>query len=339
MFTFAPQKSVITNSSIKMNTGYAQSDVYQTNEHTLVRNSREGMLKLDDEVIFIKNLHEIPVMANQAVRIGYNAVVHCLRGRIEMEIGGALSTEGALAQRQKIKAQAGELLLLPANKLMQPMMVSTDVEVAILLVSDKVLREVLGPQINLWNRAMFLDEIYVIDGGLWSKGADSYARTFFQDINGDKKFKLFRELVLSFLRTLFLMICEMLMRQNVSAESSAPHPTASTSGEKSIFDRFMLLLSQEQKKRQRVSYYASKLNITPKYLSTVCREVSGKSPIRWITESVMEDIYQLLHNTDMSIKEISNKLGFPNSSFFGQYFKEEAGITPLEYRNKSRQLG
>jgi AraC-like DNA-binding protein len=85
-----------------------------------------------------------------------------------------------------------------------------------------------------------------------------------------------------------------------------------------------------------VSYYASHLNITPKYLSTVCKQVSGKSPTRWITESVIDDIYQQLRSTDLSVKEISHKMGFPNSSFFGQYFKEESGMTPLEYRNKSR---
>ena len=51
----------------------------------------------------------------------------------------------------------------------------------------------------------------------------------------------------------------------------------------------------------------------------------------------MEDIYQQLRNTNLSVKEISNGMGFPNSSFFGQYFREEAGMTPLEYRNKIKE--
>jgi AraC-like DNA-binding protein len=48
----------------------------------------------------------------------------------------------------------------------------------------------------------------------------------------------------------------------------------------------------------------------------------------------MEDSYALLRNTDLTVKEISNRMGFPNSSFFCQYFREQAGITPIEYRNK-----
>jgi len=313
-----------------------QDDVYYADRYSLLDNRHQGMINIGDEVFFVNNICEIPVMANRAVRISYNAVIHCIRGYIELEMGGALSGDDDNPGR-KVVAKGGQVMLLPANKLLQPMTSQGDVEVVVLLVSDKVLREVLGPQINLWNRAMFLDECYVIDGGLWINGADNYARTFFQNDDGEMHFKLFREMVLSFLRTMFLMICEQLMKNNVTV-GDVPPQKASTVGEKNIFDRFMLLLSNESNKRRQVSYYASLLNITPKYLSTVCKQVSGKSPMRWITESVMDDIYQMLRNTTMSVKEISNRMQFPNSSFFGQYFKDKAGMTPLEFRNKCRQI-
>ena len=87
-----------------------------------------------------------------------------------------------------------------------------------------------------------------------------------------------------------------------------------------------------------MQYYAQAMNITPKYLSTVCKKVSAKNPMRWITESVMEDCYMLLKDTDLSVKEISNRLGFPNSSFFGQYFREQTGVTPVEYRVKQKNM-
>lgn len=295
-----------------------------------------NMLNMENEVIFMGDLHELPSISEKTIRLGYNAVIHCRRGRIELELGGELpSSDRALVQGKKVVATAGQLVLLPANKLLSPMMVSTDVQASGLLVSDKVLREVLGPHIGLWNRAMFLEEVYVVDGGLWINGADGYARTLFQEVGGPEQFRLFRDLVLSFLRTMFLMICELLTRRNESL-NGVPPENASTSGERIFFDRFLSMLSQESVKRQQVSYYASRLNITPKYLSTICKRVSGKSPTRWITESVMDDCYQLLRNTDLTVKEISNKLGFPNSSFFGQYFREESGMTPLDYRNKAK---
>lgn len=305
---------------------------------------------MEDEVIFLGDLHEFSSVAERTMRLEYNAVVHCRRGRIELELGEGMKTESAapaavsavpaarsasVVQGRKVVVNAGQVLVLPANKLLSPMLVSNDLQASGLLVSDKVLREVLGPHISQWNRAMFLEQVYVIDGGLWINGADSYARTLLEEAGGPEQFRLFRDLVLSFLRTMFLMICEMLTRHDDSL-GGIPPQDASTSGERSIFDRFLSLLAQESVKRRQVSYYASRLNITAKYLSTVSKRVSGKSPTRWITESVMDDSYQMLRNSDLSVKEISNKLGFPNSSFFGQYFKEESGMTPLDYRNKAK---
>ena len=294
-----------------------QHDIWKLNEE-------DGQINLNDEVLFIENLHEIPTATDQAQRLDYNTVVHCRGGRVELEVSG----DGS----KKVTAHSGQLLLFPAKKLLQPMMVSTDAKISVLLVSDKVLRRVLGPQIDIWNRAMFLSEIYVIDGGVWVNSVHSCAETIFRGVGVETPIRMVQDIALSFLRTMFLMVCEMLTRQIETGTEQAE--TSSTHGERHIFDQFLTLISKETQKRQPVSHYASLLNITPKYLSTVCKNVSGKSPSRWITESVMEDIYEQLRNTNLSVKEISNRMGFPNSSFFGQYFREEAGMTPLEYRTK-----
>ena len=113
----------------------------------------------------------------------------------------------------------------------------------------------------------------------------------------------------------------------------------STMRDKDIFGKFLTLIASEQYKRRQVSYYADKLCLTPKYLSIVCQRVSGKSPMQWITENVMEDCYAMLRDTNKTVKEISDGLGFPNSSFFGQFFRRQAGMTPLEYRAKYHKNG
>jgi AraC-like DNA-binding protein len=133
---------------------------------------------------------------------------------------------------------------------------------------------------------------------------------------------------------LLLFVCEDLLRKEAMSEKD----DASSTHEKEIFNNFLQLISHEQQKRQQVSVYAGKLNITPKYLSAVCKKVSGKTPMRWITESVMEDCYNQLLKTDLSVKEIAHLLGFPNSSFFGQYFRDQAGVTPMEYRTQHKKI-
>ena len=85
------------------------------------------------------------------------------------------------------------------------------------------------------------------------------------------------------------------------------------------------------------SHATLNVGIKPKYLSTISKKVSGKSPLEWISEYVMEDIRYYLANTDLTINEISDTLGFPNASFFGKYFKQQLGCTPLEYRNRIKR--
>ncbi|WP_449029135.1 helix-turn-helix domain-containing protein [Prevotella jejuni] len=48
-------------------------------------------------------------------------------------------------------------------------------------------------------------------------------------------------------------------------------------------------------------------------------------------------ISNYLRTTDMSVKEISNLLGFPNTSFFGKYVHDRLGCSPFEYRRQQKE--
>ena len=279
-----------------------------------------GLLQTtEDDVLFLDNIREIANLSK--MRKEYNTIIHCQGGRILVEIGG----------NQQVKIRPGQMLLIPAGKLVQPLMISTDVNASVLLISDKTLKSALGNQLSIWNKAMYMKEIYVVEEAGWVEAMESYARTIFK--TGSLPV-LFREILSSFLRMMLLMICEELMQHDDMTSLN----DASTTHDKEVFNEFLQLLSQQNQKRQRVSYYADKMNISPKYLSSICKKVSGKNPMRWITENAMQDCYSLLKDTDLSVKEISNRLGFPNPSFFGQYFREQAGVTPMEYRIEHKRI-
>lgn len=101
-----------------------------------------------------------------------------------------------------------------------------------------------------------------------------------------------------------------------------------------LFDEFMSLLQQHNKHERNVSFYAHLLNITPKYLSSVVKEVSGKTAARWIDESVILEAKALLKYSGMSIQEIAYHLNFSTQSFFGKYFKQHTGTSPSRYKRK-----
>lgn len=117
---------------------------------------------------------------------------------------------------------------------------------------------------------------------------------------------------------------EMFSKHNTSWESRNTR-----SGE--IFEKFIGLVKKYCAEQRRVGFYADQLCLTPKYLSTVVKEVSGKSATEWINEFVIVEAEMLLKSTNLTIQEISHKMNFPTQSFFGKYFKRVTGMAPSKY--------
>ena len=101
-----------------------------------------------------------------------------------------------------------------------------------------------------------------------------------------------------------------------------------------FFERFMELLTQYHKQERSMGFYAERLHITPKYLSSVIKEVSGKSAAEWIDQYVILEAKALLRYSGLSIQEIAYELNFSTQSFFGKYFKHHTGISPSAYKHK-----
>lgn len=99
-----------------------------------------------------------------------------------------------------------------------------------------------------------------------------------------------------------------------------------------IFYNFMSEVEKNYKTERNVIFYADKLCISPKYLSSVIHEVSGKYATEWIDGFVVLEAKSLLKTKNCTIKEICNMLNFANQSFFAKYFKQHTGYTPREFR-------
>ncbi len=99
-----------------------------------------------------------------------------------------------------------------------------------------------------------------------------------------------------------------------------------------LFRKFLSLLATDITISREVQYYADKLCISPKYLTIVTRQMSGRSAATWITHSVILNAKALLTSTQLTVQQISTRLNFPNPSFFGQYFLRHTGMTPKEFR-------
>ena len=98
------------------------------------------------------------------------------------------------------------------------------------------------------------------------------------------------------------------------------------------FRQFTELLGEHYKHERSVGFYARQLCITPKYLTTLIKRISGLSVSEWIDNYVIIEAKTLLKYSHMSIQEIAYYLNFPNQSFFGSYFKRNTGMSPSQYK-------
>lgn len=99
-----------------------------------------------------------------------------------------------------------------------------------------------------------------------------------------------------------------------------------------ILEQFLALVNEYHCSERCMAFYADKLCLTPKYLSKLIRQASGRSAPEWIDEFVILEAKNLLKYTNLAIKEIVYRLHFPNQSVFYKFFKAHTGLTPSEYR-------
>ena len=98
------------------------------------------------------------------------------------------------------------------------------------------------------------------------------------------------------------------------------------------FKQFTHLLGEHFREERSVGFYARQLCITPKYLTTLIKRISGQSVSEWIDNYVILEAKTLHKDSTMSIQEIAYYLNFPNQSFFGSYFKRNTGMSPSQYK-------
>ena len=125
------------------------------------------------------------------------------------------------------------------------------------------------------------------------------------------------------------------VRGDEMAEAGKPErSSANALKQEKLVDDFFALLSKWYKKERTVTFYAGKMNRTPKYLSTAIKKMTGRSILEWINETVIIEIKMQLKTTDQTVAEISESLNFPDPSTFVQFFKHHTGLTPLQYRKQ-----
>lgn len=144
----------------------------------------------------------------------------------------------------------------------------------------------------------------------------------------DKK-HLFREELLGSLLTVHILDLYNIHARSQKVIQISEHIT-------SLLRKFIELLYNGEYIRNRdLDFYASRLCITPHYLSEICKKVSGKPATYWIDRFTLLEIARLLRQKDLSFTEIAERLNFSSVSYFSRFVQKRMKVTPSEYRNNT----
>lgn len=81
-----------------------------------------------------------------------------------------------------------------------------------------------------------------------------------------------------------------------------------------------------------VQFIAEELNVSPKYLSTLLKVLTGQNTQQHIHDKLIEVAKTKLSTTDLSVSEIAYELGFEHIQSFSKLFKTKTKLSPLEFR-------
>lgn len=272
----------------------------------------------DDDIIIIDNVKQL-AEANPT-RIHMNLISITKRGKAQMLVNGETTTVGE-----------NQLLLCPPNTVLTDFMFSPDFEFKAMFLTNRIIQSFLREKMNIWNNIMYVHKMHVVT--LQPRDIEfffSFYNTLKMVIDAPDDYYPYRgEVIQGLLRGVILGFSGALKTMLPKEQKEEKKSHSNT-----LFQQFIDLVNKDQSKAHTVEAYASKLCISPKYLSVICKKNSGKTANEWIREHMLEEIRYYLKQTDLAIKQISDQLGFANPSFFGKYVKEHFGMTPMQLRVK-----
>ena len=146
-----------------------------------------------------------------------------------------------------------------------------------------------------------------------------------RDRMDDRHLQFYRELMGSLCLT---MMCD-IFEAHAQREATDTH----TDRTAYIVKQLMALLSTGISRTEReVSYYAERLNVSPKYLSATIKRVTGHSVTSYIDRHTIPILKDYLNDERLSLTQIADRMNFTSLSYFSRYCTKHLGLSPSEYR-------
>jgi AraC family transcriptional regulator, transcriptional activator of pobA len=268
-------------------------------------------ISLEEHLSIDLSFDKLPIECSP-VRMERGVICFFTQGKAEIEVDCV-----------RYQMERGMILSVFPMQIVEQIKISPDLELMYFSCSPEILNRVLfrfPPEFE-----MFLREYPTFKLPEKTYLQDIDFLCFLQEKMEDRENVCRNEIMMSHLRCFYLEMYNNLQHRLLDG----PYVNARR---KMLVKSFVGLVMKHYRESREVSFYANKLNITPKYLSIVTKEINGQNAKRIIDEYIVTEIKLLLKSTSKSIQEISEEMNFPDQSFLCKYFKKQSGISPKQYR-------
>lgn len=268
--------------------------------------------------IYYDDIKELPIQGS-SIRINMFIVVACLSGKLQVELN---TTQYTIGQNECLVCRAGDVI--------ENCMMSIDFNGIAICLSQRGLIEHISES-DLWTKANGIFNnpvIHVSDESLLM--LNHYGKSIREKVK-QKDTQYYREIITSIAKAALYELMS-----NVNENKTSFSGTRLVKQREVLFKKFISLLVEEPIKQRQVSWYADRLCVTPKHMSTVCKLVSGRTAFDWINEYLMVEIRNNLKYSSKNISEIADQLNFSNISSFGKYCRKNFGLSPVKLRERLR---
>lgn len=227
---------------------------------------------------------------------------------------------------QDISVEAGDIFICQPSSILEKSMLSMDLEIRGFIIAQEMVEELMREAKLSWAFRTGKGSLVVHAQQEEMRRLCQFYDLLADKLNAPESTSKRLSIVALFTAAIY-EICDIFEHNNLAMG------TASYSSSENIFQRFIKLLEDPGQPFVSVNEYAAMLHITPKYFSTVCKRLSGKTANEIIKEETIKTAKILLRDNSLSIKQVADMLNFANQSHFGCYFRRETGLSPQRFRD------
>lgn len=254
-----------------------------------------------------------PDFVSKPMKMQSNVLVVCKKGYLEhrMDLG------------KTVRIGSGDIVFCKYGRILEFLGASTDIEVMFIAISQEYIVSLErfmphidnGLSVSFTPPEEFIHEIFTLYG-LIKASIETADSSFRQGI------------IHSYI---YIVLMKLIMAYNNCGGNDSQN-CKSANRQIEIYRRFVALVKDNFKQHRNVEFYASQLFMSSGHLSRIVKSISGQTISAWIRDYVILEAKIMLQSSNMTISQISEYLNFPNPSFFSKYFRENAGMTPGQYR-------